>query len=46
VTPPEPDVPAGSEARIRWSQCNLQLVSHGRYVVFQMAEVAIPRQMF
>ena len=22
------------------------MVSHGRYVVFQMAEVAIPRQMF
>jgi hypothetical protein len=22
------------------------VVSHGRYVVFQMAEVAIPRQMF
>jgi Transposase DDE domain group 1 len=23
-----------------------KVVSHGRYVVFQMAEVAIPRQMF
>jgi hypothetical protein len=23
-----------------------KIVSHGRYVVFQMAEVAIPRQMF
>jgi hypothetical protein len=23
-----------------------EVVSHGRYVVFQMAEVAIPRQMF
>jgi hypothetical protein len=22
------------------------MVSHGRYVAFQMAEVAIPRQMF
>jgi hypothetical protein len=22
------------------------VVSHGRYIVFQMAEVAIPRQMF
>ena len=24
----------------------VEVVSHGRYVVFQMAEVAIPRQMF
>ena len=23
-----------------------KIVSHGRYVAFQMAEVAIPRQMF
>ena len=23
-----------------------KVVSHGRYVAFQMAEVAIPRQMF
>jgi DDE family transposase len=23
-----------------------KVVSHGRYIVFQMAEVAIPRQMF
>ena len=23
-----------------------KVVSHGRYVIFQMAEVAIPRQMF
>jgi hypothetical protein len=23
-----------------------QVVSHGRYVTFQMAEVAVPRQMF
>jgi hypothetical protein len=22
------------------------VVSHGRYVIFQMAEVAVPRQMF
>jgi hypothetical protein len=24
----------------------IKLVSHGRYVTFQMAEVAVPRQMF
>jgi len=38
-----------------WSLTNLReklikigakLVSHGRYVTFQMAEVAVPRQMF
>jgi hypothetical protein len=23
-----------------------KVVSHGRYVMFQMAEVAVPRQMF
>ena len=23
-----------------------QVISHGRYVTFQMAEVAVPRQMF
>jgi hypothetical protein len=23
-----------------------KVVSHGRYVIFQMAEVAVPRQMF
>ena len=39
----------------RWSLTSLKeklikigakVVSHGRYVAFQMAEVAIPRQMF
>jgi hypothetical protein len=25
---------------------NAKIVSHGRYVAFQMAEVAVPRQMF
>lgn len=25
---------------------NAEVVSHGRYVTFQMAEVAIPRQLF
>ncbi len=24
----------------------VKVVSHGRYVVFRMAEVAVPRQMF
>jgi hypothetical protein len=28
------------------SKIGAKVVSHGRYVVFQMAEVAIPRQMF
>ena len=23
-----------------------KVVSHGRYIIFQMAEVAVPRQMF
>ena len=27
-------------------QIGAEIVSHGRYVAFQMAEVAIPRQMF
>jgi hypothetical protein len=38
-----------------WSQTRLReklieiggkVISHGRYVTFQMAEVAVPRQMF
>ncbi len=43
------------EAVKQWSLTSLKerlikigakVVSHGRYVAFQMAEVAIPRQMF
>jgi hypothetical protein len=30
----------------RLFEIGAKVVSHGRYVVFQMAEVAIPRQMF
>ena len=45
-------MPAGAEP---WSLTSLReklikigakVVSHGRYVMFQMAEVAVPRQMF
>jgi Transposase DDE domain group 1 len=45
-------MPRGAEA---WSLTSLReklikvgakIVSHGRYVTFQMAEVAVPRQMF
>jgi hypothetical protein len=28
------------------AELGAKVVSHGRYVAFQMAEVAIPRQMF
>ena len=43
------------EAAERWSLTSLReklikigarVVSHGRYVTFQLAEVAVPRQMF
>ena len=46
---------AGLKAAEPWSLTSLReklikigakVVSHGRYVVFQMAEVAVPRQMF
>ena len=46
---------AGLKAAEPWSLTSLReklakigtkVVSHGRYVVFQMAEVAAPRQMF
>ena len=30
----------------RAGQIGAKVVSHGRYVIFQMAEVAVPRQMF
>jgi hypothetical protein len=37
-------------AELEWLKALIKIgakvVSHGRYVVFQMAEVAIPRQMF
>jgi hypothetical protein len=45
-------MPAGAEP---WSLTSLReklikigakVASHGRYVMFQMAEVAVPRQMF
>jgi hypothetical protein len=29
-----------------WSLTSLKEVSHGRYVAFQMAEVAVPRNLF
>jgi hypothetical protein len=29
-----------------WSLTSLKVVSHGRYVAFQMAEVAVPRMLF
>ncbi len=35
------DQPAGEA-----DQDRPKVVSHGRYVTFQMAEVAVPRQMF
>jgi hypothetical protein len=34
--------PGGFEPRV----APLKVVSHGGYVTFQMAEVAVPRQMF
>src|SRR5438477_2745729 len=46
---------AMSKAAERWSLTSLRekltkigakVVSHGRYLTFQMAEVAVPRQMF
>jgi hypothetical protein len=46
---------AMSKAAKPWSLTSLReklikigakMVSHGRYVLFQMAEVAVPRQMF
>jgi hypothetical protein len=43
--PPCP-LPEVCEAQVSQRGVRMPLVSHGRYVVFQMAEVAIPRQMF
>ncbi len=46
---------ASLKTRAAWSLTSLReklikigakVVSHGRYVTFQMAEVAVPRQMF
>jgi hypothetical protein len=37
---------AKTGSRIFMIKIGAKVVSHGRYVVFQMAEVAIPRQMF
>jgi hypothetical protein len=33
-------------SRVAMIKIGAKVVSHGRYVAFQMAEVAIPRQMF
>jgi hypothetical protein len=30
----------------RWRRIGAKVVSHGRYVAFQMAEVAIPKNLF
>ena len=35
-----------NELKEKLIKIGAKVVSHGRYVVFQMAEVAIPRQMF
>jgi len=32
--------------KVKLIKIGAKVVSHGRYIVFQMAEVAIPRQMF
>jgi len=31
---------------MRFRKAGAKVVSHGRYVAFQMAEVAVPRQLF
>ena len=36
----------GRQARWKLIKIGAKIVSHGRYVTFQMAEVAVPRQMF
>jgi Transposase len=36
----------GSCCRKQWSKAAPKGVSHGRYLTFQMAEVAVPRRMF
>jgi len=33
-------------AKYNVAKIGAKVVSHGRYVTFQMAEVAVPRQMF
>ena len=40
--------PGRSRGRLREKLIKIgaKVVSHGRYVTFQMAEVAVPRQMF
>jgi len=42
---PEP-IEDWSLTSLKGKLISAKVVSHGRYVVFQMAEVAIPRQMF
>ena len=37
--------PAGMVAT-DWPACCVKVVSHGRYATFQMAEIAVSRQMF
>jgi hypothetical protein len=36
----------GATIKSVWPSAGAKVVRHGRYVAFQMAEVAIPRQMF
>ena len=38
--------PGNRKWLLRLDRNQLKVVSHGRYVTFQMAEVAVPRQMF
>jgi hypothetical protein len=38
--------PGAASLREKLIKLGAKVVSHGRYVTFQMAEVAVPRQMF
>ena len=46
MTPLLDQMDQDSIAKEKLIKVGAKVLSHGRYVVFQMAEVAIPRQMF